>query len=159
MIHLDISHFLTNLIIGSFFIYFLGIEIGFIESWFFTFLSGIFANLLNIIFHQVNFNSIGFSTAVFGCIGILSGLKINYKQNNFSLIPLFSGLSFLLLFGTSEKSDIFGHFFGFIIGILIGIFLLKNLKFIEKYNIIIDTILFLLLIFIILNPLLLILIK
>jgi membrane associated rhomboid family serine protease len=63
--------------------------------------------------------AVGASTAIFGGIGILAGLEVVRRPRR-SWVPLAAGLALLGLLGTSDRSDLTAHFFGFVAGIVTG---------------------------------------
>lgn len=90
--------------------------------------SGTTGNLLNAWAHQTLHRSVGFSTAVFGAIGLLGGLA--YVQGRRSVrsprpawTALAGSVALLALLGTSEKStvDLLAHLFGALAGVTLGV--------------------------------------
>ena len=122
-LHSDINHLLGNMAIGGLITHLLTRIIGLGLGWLLIISAGTFGNLLNAWFHQGPHNSIGFSTAVFGAIGISSGLEIIRRKNWQGVIAgLGAGLGLLaMLNGDGSKVDIGAHFWGFFVGIFFGI--------------------------------------
>lgn len=90
--------------------------------------SGSAGNLVNAWAHQTLHRSVGFSTAVFGAIGLLGGLAYVHGRRRVSpLRPAWTALAgtiaLLALLGTSEKSsvDMLAHLFGGVAGLGLGL--------------------------------------
>ena len=90
--------------------------------------SGAAGNLVNAWAHQTLHRSVGFSTAVFGAIGILGGVAYMRDRRRVSrLRPAWTALAgtvaLLALLGTSEKSnvDMLAHLFGGLAGLALGL--------------------------------------
>jgi membrane associated rhomboid family serine protease len=125
-LHADITHLLGNCLLGLFLLHYLfqllGNGIG---------LSGMLAaaalaNLANVAVHGPGHHFVGFSTAIFATIGILSSL--NFRRHTTVgrtrlLMPLMAGLALLAVLGSEgERTDLGAHFFGLVIGLLTGYF-------------------------------------
>ena len=88
--------------------------------------SGAAGNLVNAWAHQALHSSVGFSTAVFGAIGILGGLAyVRGQRRMYRLRPAWTALggslALLALLGTGgERTDIFAHLFGGMAGLGLG---------------------------------------
>lgn len=90
--------------------------------------SGSAGNLVNAWVHQTLHRSVGFSTAVFGAIGILGGLAFadarrRLKPRRPAWTALAGTLALLALFGMSEKNsvDVLAHIFGTGAGLSFGL--------------------------------------
>jgi len=88
--------------------------------------SGVAGNWINALVYGSGHLSIGASTAVFGAIGILSGIRFIRKRKagtrRFAAwFPIAGGISLLAMLGAGLHVDITAHFFGFVSGILIGV--------------------------------------
>lgn len=127
-LHADIVHLLGNCILGGILLHYYllltGNGLGMIS----VLLASTAANFINAAAHGPGHNSVGFSTAVFSVIGILSIL--NYSRYRFSrplrvLMPLMAGTALLAMLGSSgERTDLGAHFFGLLTGFATGIVLL-----------------------------------
>jgi rhomboid protease GluP len=127
-LHADIVHLLGNCLLGGILLHYLllltGNGLGLAALLF----ASTAANFINAIAHGAGHNSVGFSTAVFSVIGILSVL--NYSRYRFSrplrvLMPLMAGTALLAMLGSSgERTDLGAHFFGLLTGFATGIILL-----------------------------------
>lgn len=123
-LHADLVHLLGNCFLGGFLLHFyfllLGNGIGLSALVF----SAVLANYINVLAHGPGHFSVGFSTAVFSAIGILSAL--NYRHYHFTqparlVLPLMAGAAMLAMLGSgSEHTDLGAHFFGLMTGLLAG---------------------------------------
>lgn len=124
-LHADVVHLLGNLLLGGFLIHFLCKAMGSGLGWLLILLAGSAGNYLNILFRTANHNSVGFSTSVFGTVGILSARQClkNRRLNRRELLaPLAAGLGLLAFLGTAgEHTDLGAHFFGFLTGTALGL--------------------------------------
>jgi membrane associated rhomboid family serine protease len=88
--------------------------------------SGTAGNWLNAWAQHAPHRSVGFSTAVFGAIGILGGLTYMQRRSRSSKrLPawtaLAGSLALLALLGTgAERTDLFAHLFGAVAGVGLG---------------------------------------
>ena len=103
---------------------------------FFSVLSGIMGNLCTLyLFGDRVYNALGFSTSVFGLLGILAALRLmqNVRVKRISSfyfwIPLVAAVAVFGLTGTSAGSDIAGHSFGFVWGAVFGVLIHFLIKF------------------------------
>lgn len=95
-------------------------------GWFLILVSGILGNGLNALLFQNNHLSIGSSTAIFGAVGILAGIRFLriIQDKGFhisSILPLGAGFALLGLLGSSSHSDITAHLFGYLSGLVLGV--------------------------------------
>lgn len=123
-LHADVLHLLGNCLLGVILLHYLfqllGNGIG---------LAGLvaaagLANFLNVAIHGRGHHFVGFSTAIFAVIGILS--SYNFRRHaaigrTRLLMPLMAGLAMLAMLGSEgERTDLGAHFFGLVIGLLTG---------------------------------------
>ena len=130
-LHADIVHLASNIVIGGFFVLWLCQEIGGGLGWLSTLAAGIAGNFLNALAQSPLHNSIGASTALFGTIGILSGLRAHESASSSRSVvwPLVAGMIFLSLLGAGgERTDVGAHLFGLVAGVAIGVGLASWLK-------------------------------
>lgn len=121
-LHADEVHLLGNVLIGGMVVHLLCREIGAGFGWFLILLAGALGNFFNLLPRSTEHLSVGFSTAVFGAIGILCGLAVRrwHKPGDF-LLPLGAGFALLALIGTSgERTDLGAHLWGLLAGFLSG---------------------------------------
>lgn len=139
-LHADMAHLSGNILGGLLFGGLLASRIGAGKTYLIALLSGIAGNSLNLLtFRTTQHLSIGASTAVFGLLGALTGLRLREMLQNESgsrQLPvtrrhsrrvrygvLGAGLVLLGWMGTGgERTDIPAHVYGFISGLLIMLF-------------------------------------
>jgi membrane associated rhomboid family serine protease len=123
-LHADINHLLGNISLGALVLYYLGLETGAGAALFLALLTGAAGNLLNVYLHGGGHQSVGFSTAVFGMIGALAGLRLLERGRGLKgiLLPLGAGAGMLAMFGASgAHTDLGAHLWGIAVGILAGL--------------------------------------
>jgi membrane associated rhomboid family serine protease len=121
-LHADWRHVLGNALIGS---YLVAAVCGVWGAGFglaLVLASGTLGNAINAAAHLSGHHSVGASTAVFGCIGLLAGLAARRQQGiRRSWLPLAAGLGLLGMLGTSgARVDLWAHLFGLLAGCAIG---------------------------------------
>ena len=123
-LHADIAHLVGNVVIGGVFISFLCRKYGSGYGWGFVLSSGILGNYINTLMQDYTHNSLGFSTAVFGAIGLLGGtrsLEKGFSLDKQQIVPFAAGLGLLAMLGSGGKNTDFGaHISGFLMGFLMG---------------------------------------
>jgi membrane associated rhomboid family serine protease len=127
-LHADSAHVLSNVGIGTLVVGAVMRSEGVGWGAALVFASGSAGNLINAWAHQTLHRSVGFSTAVFGAIGLLGGLAYMHGRRRISpLRPAWTALAgtlaLLALLGTSEKSnvDMLAHLFGGLVGLGLGL--------------------------------------
>ncbi len=143
-LHADLPHLLGNCLLGGIFLHFFLKNSGYGIGTFAVFLVGATGNGLNVYFRNDPHLSVGFSTAVFGMLGMMVFISYVHNKEQRSrhyspLIPFCAALALLALLGTSgERTDLGAHFFGFVTGIFVGyllassyIFRLRQVHFIQ----------------------------
>ncbi|MCK4425429.1 MAG: rhomboid family intramembrane serine protease [Deltaproteobacteria bacterium] len=131
-LHADPPHLLGNMMIGGLLMVWLCSLLGTGLGWGIVLLSGILGNLVNALVHGEAHSSIGFSTVVFGALGVIIALQ-TLSARRFSLrdrvIPLGAGLALLGFLGThGERTDLGAHLFGFMSGLILGLLAGQLLK-------------------------------
>ena len=131
-LHADIVHLVSNLVAGLGFAFFVCRFFGAPAGWFLVLLSGAAGNALNAaVYYPEAHYSIGASTAVFGALGLLTGVglwaAVSAPERMMILprwlIPSFGGLTLLGLFGLGEGNvDVAAHISGFLCGVVFGFF-------------------------------------
>jgi len=123
-LHSGFRHIAGNIVMGIIIVNSLFAFTGVGLAWFTVLLSGIFGNLINALMHKTNFISIGSSTAVFGALGVLSGIllfnRLKYTLRQ-AVVPFAGAVALLGITGAGQHTDIGGHLWGFVSGIIIGI--------------------------------------
>ncbi|MFW5863222.1 MAG: rhomboid family intramembrane serine protease [Desulfohalobiaceae bacterium] len=125
-LHTDLAHVLGNVCIGGLFIIQLCRSLGSGLGWLLVLVSGVLGNLTNVLWQDSTHISLGGSTAVFGALGLLAGLRSLQDQSRDprrELLPLAAGLGLLALLGmgADPEIDIWAHIFGFLWGVLLGL--------------------------------------
>jgi len=123
-LHADVVHLFGNILIGGVLVHFLCRLLGNGLGWFLILASGTLGNLMNILLQGTHHNSVGFSTAIFGSIGILSGYQAVSKRTaalKEILLPLAAGAGLLAFLGAGgQQTDLGAHFFGLLAGAVLG---------------------------------------
>ncbi len=124
-LHADSVHLLGNMFFGGLLVYSLCRHLGSGIAWFSVLLTGVLANGVNVFFHDDPYHSVGFSTAVFGMVGMLSGMRLRRIGGwQEMVLALGSAASLLALMGSSgERTDLGAHFWGVGVGFLVGMIL------------------------------------
>ncbi len=132
-LHADFTHLAGNCLIGGMLVYFFlqinGAGFGLLA----VLLSGASGNLINVLAHGRDHFSVGFSTAIFSIIGMLSMYQMVEQRQPFGIrlfVPFMAGAALLAMLGSSgERTDLGSHLFGLLSGLVIGLFIaLKPLK-------------------------------
>ncbi len=121
-LHADPVHVLGNVVIGGIVIHFLCKILGGGLGWMLVVLAGVAGNSANIFLRGEQHLSVGFSTAVFGAVGVLTGLELKRQRTFKSLVlPLGAGVGLLAMLGSSgERTDLGAHLWGLVTGGGIG---------------------------------------
>ena len=129
-LHADISHLAGNCLIGGFLIYFFlqinGPGLGLLA----IIISGSTGNLINDLLHGGDHLSVGFSTAVFALIGMLSIYQIVEQKQPIGIrmfAPFMAGAALLAMLGSSGvRTDLGAHLFGLAAGFAFGLVLASH---------------------------------
>ncbi len=125
LLHADAAHIAGNMagmvIFGGAVCVVTGAGVG----WLMILASGILGNLMNALAYGTGHMSVGASTAVFGAVGILCAFQAvvaarTGKGWKRTALVFGSGLALLAFLGTSARSDVGAHLFGFLCGVLTG---------------------------------------
>lgn len=130
-LHGDLVHLVSNIVAGLGFAFFVARFFGAAAGWLLILLSGFTGNILNAWVHYPAAHlSIGASTAVFGALGLLSGVGVWMALVDPRdapglprwLIPLLAGLTLLGLLGVGDgvTVDVAAHLSGFVCGLFWG---------------------------------------
>jgi membrane associated rhomboid family serine protease len=133
-LHGDVVHLVSNLVSGLGFAFFVARFFGAASGWCLILLAGAMGNALNAwVQYPEGHLSIGASTAVFGALGIMTGVGMwaawgqPGKSWTFTpwLLPAFGGLTLLGLLGIGDGMsgtiDVAAHISGFLCGGLLGL--------------------------------------
>jgi rhomboid protease GluP len=131
-LHADVPHLIGNLLSGLFFGALVARSIGPWRGWTLILACGTLGNVItSALTWPENFTSIGASTAVFGALGVLSGLgfaamlraRLHLPWARIAA-PVLAGIILLGWLGGGSESgntDVLGHVFGFGSGLTAGI--------------------------------------
>jgi len=127
-LHGDPTHLLSNVAAGSVFLIILIRELGPGTAWTAVLVAGMLGNGVNCLVQDYSHTALGFSTSVFGAVGILAGLRAIEGPERRStldrLVPVGAGLGLLAMLGTGGGNiDVASHVFGFACGTVLGVFL------------------------------------
>lgn len=133
-LHADSGHVMGNVISGTIFASAVERRLGAGGSGLAIVASGAAGNLANALWHHGmghGHASIGASTAVFGAVGLLAATQLILDRSAHEpgqrrgllqiIAPLVGGLALLGALGSSPRSDLGAHLFGFIAGAGIGL--------------------------------------
>ena len=126
-LHADLGHALANALFGALFLSAVCGSLGAGVGCALVLLSGAGGNLVNALFQSSHHVSVGASTAVFGAVGLLSGLAVARRRRQRSLrrhawVPVGAGLAILAMLGTAgARVDLWAHLFGLLVGGVLGI--------------------------------------
>jgi len=126
-LHADIAHALANALVGALFLSAVCGVLGAGVGCALVLLSGAVGNLVNAFFQGSHHVSVGASTAVFGAVGLLSGLSVARRRRQQSprrpfWVPIGAGLAILAMLGTAgARVDLWAHLFGLLAGGVLGI--------------------------------------
>lgn len=120
-LHAGPVHLLGNFCFGAVFVHFICKRVGVGLGWSLVLCSGVVGNFANIVVRSGDHHAVGFSTAVFGAVGILCGLELKMRSWRGVLLPIGGGSALLALLGAGgERTDLGAHFWGLLVGFLMG---------------------------------------
>lgn len=123
-LHADGPHLLGNAVFASLFVGALGGAVGSGMAVWLTLVAGAAGNLLNAWYRAPLHQAVGASTAVFGVVGVLSGvsflLRWRTPQRARAWVAFGAGLALLAMLGSGENTDLGAHLFGFAVGVPLG---------------------------------------
>lgn len=155
-LHADIVHLAGNCFIGVILFHFLCKTTGNGFGLLLTLFGAAAGNYINVFLHGINHHFVGFSTAVFSMIGIMTSLQMknfHNEQGNYLriLTPLMAGFGLLAILGSSgERTDLGAHFFGLLSGVVTG-FLLYQPIYRHRSSVFLQLITFLLALFLLIS--------
>jgi membrane associated rhomboid family serine protease len=123
-LHADGLHLAGNVVAGFLLLSLLCRRTGFGAGLFLTVLGGVLGNVCNALYRPPHFSSVGFSTALFACLGLLAGiqsLEEGRRAWRKALLPLGAGAGLFAMLGTAgERVDYAAHLFGMAAGLGLG---------------------------------------
>ena len=121
-LHADAAHLCGNLAFGALFLALLSRGAGLGRALWLTMAGGIAGNCLTVLLRRQPVESIGFSTALFACVGALSGLMaMRGAGRREMLLPVAAGAGLLAMLGTEgERTDYLAHVAGLCAGLALG---------------------------------------
>lgn len=123
-LHADPVHLAGNCAIGSFLLHFFFRTTGNGLGLTLLLFTSTIANFANVLLRGETHHFVGFSTAVFAVIGMLSTMNFSLKDHSrflHLLMPIMGGLALLAFLGSEGvRTDITAHFFGLIAGLITG---------------------------------------
>lgn len=125
-LHVDSLHLFSNLLFGAPFLVLIARRLGLGLALALTLLAGIMGDTLNVLYRPLGHASVGFSTSLFGMVGILcADIAMRDSGQGFRrrvLLPLAAGLALLAMLGTEgERTDYAAHIFGLLSGFGLGL--------------------------------------
>jgi membrane associated rhomboid family serine protease len=129
-LHADSNHVLANIAIGTIVVTMVMRRTGVGVGAALVVLAGALGNAVNAWGYGVHHSSIGFSTAVFGAIGILGGLTYaeavrrgarGMRRGRPAWAAIAGTIALLAMLGASEQSDMLAHLFGTFTGLAVGL--------------------------------------
>lgn len=127
-LHADSGHLFGNVLFGAPFLIMLCRHAGLGLGLALVVLSGSMGNVCNALYRPLNHSSIGFSTALFGSVGALSGFLAmrglmagSRAARRQAVLLLAAGAGILAMLGTDgSRTDYGAHLFGLLAGFLAG---------------------------------------
>lgn len=128
-LHADVAHVLSNATLGAVVIAAVMRTTGPGLGSLLVVASGVLGNVLNAFVQSPRHDSIGFSTAVFGAVGLLAGLAAVRERSRprgrfgswAPAVAVVAGTAILALLGSSPHTDVLAHLFGAIAGLVLGL--------------------------------------
>jgi len=138
-LHADPQHLMGNILSGLLFGTLVSRSLGPWRGWAMILASGAAGNAItSVVTYPESFVSLGASSAVFGALGILSGLGFSaMRQSRLRLplakttAPIIAGVILLGMMGgggPGGNTDVLGHIFGFCSGLAIGLIVIRRKK-------------------------------
>lgn len=146
-LHADAVHLLGNCLFGGFLFHFFCKLTGNGLGLFSMLFTATLANYLNTALHGNTHLFVGFSTAVFAIIGMLSMISRRHRTEKryLRILPFMAGAALLAMIGSSgERTDLGAHFFGLLCGLANGWILCRPIFLKIRQSTLLQTTLFLL---------------
>ncbi|MFN8644984.1 MAG: rhomboid family intramembrane serine protease, partial [Candidatus Binatia bacterium] len=125
-LHADFPHILANAIVLMIFGSSLCTLVGPGAGLWLLLLSGAAGNAINVLVRGTPYNGIGASTAIFGALGALAAVRVVQRHAGAAVsawgawAPFAAALGLLAMLGSSARSDVLAHLFGFTAGLALG---------------------------------------
>jgi len=124
-LHADLPHVVANALFMAVFVTAVCVSLGPGLGSFLLLLAGAFGNTLNALIQDPGHSSVGASTAIFGAIGILAGLRVGRRhapepRPRKLWFPIAAGLALLAMLGMGARTDILAHTLGLVAGLVLG---------------------------------------
>lgn len=133
-LHGDAKHLAGNMLAIAVFGTLLCKRLGYGAAWLLVVFAGASGNLINAWMHQAQHLSIGASTAVFGTVGLLGGIRLPQNSRDALkteaatwrtlvrawILPLGAALGLLAMLGSDAQTDLGAHLFGCLSGLVLG---------------------------------------
>lgn len=138
-LHADPAHLLGNAVCAALFLSLLCRETGLGLGFFLTVVGGIGGNVAKALIQGPGMHFLGASTAVFGALGVLGGIRLaGFHPGVSARRSLAAGavLMLLAMLGAGSEDtgavDLAGHFFGFLCGTALGLAAGRRLRRADK---------------------------
>jgi membrane associated rhomboid family serine protease len=125
-LHADFPHIFANAIVLLIFGSSLCTLVGPGAGLWLLLLSGAAGNTINVLVRGTPYNGIGASTAIFGALGALAAVRVVQRHVGADVsawrawAPFAAALALLGMLGSSARSDVLAHLFGFAAGVVLG---------------------------------------
>lgn len=125
-LHADFPHILANAVVLTIFGSSLCAIVGPGTGLWLLLLSGATGNALNVLLRGTPYDGIGASTAIFGGLGALAAIRVVQRHAGAAVsswrawAPFAAALALLGMLGSSARSDVIAHLFGFVAGLAFG---------------------------------------
>lgn len=122
-LHADTEHLLGNVVFGGLLAFFLCRLLGSGLGWLLALVSGAIGNVISVLLRDQAYQAVGFSTMVFGMVGMLSGMRLRRLGSwQEVLLALGGALGLLAFLGTEGKrTDLGAHLWGMVAGMGVGV--------------------------------------
>lgn len=120
-LHADAAHLIGNVVACAVFVTALARLVGPGVAGCLVLVAGAAGNAFAAALRGPGHVTVGASTGIFGAIGVLGGLEFGRRRGRHrAWLPVAGSLALLALLGTSPRSDLVAHLFGFIAGLVLG---------------------------------------
>lgn len=125
-LHSDFLHILSNAVVLVIFGSALCAVVGPGAGLWLLLLSGALGNAVNVLLRGVPYQGVGASTAIFGGVGALAAVRVVQRRAGGAVspwrawAPFAAALGLLGMLGSSVRSDVLAHLFGFAAGLGLG---------------------------------------